>query len=127
MRALANILTSDKVKVDTERQVRVWSGTLRDDKDFEDAIMELLPFYAPPLTADVQDISESTEFQGTVKYHSATQNYAFSVNMPQFDVRDKLHTIKVSPMVQHADITMSSLICSSSRLQHMFSLGDMTM
>lgn len=126
MRALANILTSDKVTVDTERQVRVWSGTLRDDKDFEEAIMELLPFYAPPRTADVQDIPESTEFQGTVKYHSATQNYAFSVNMPQFDVRDKLHTITVSPMVQYPDIKMASLICSFHRLQHMFSLGDMT-
>jgi proline iminopeptidase len=99
MNALANILTSDKVKVDTARQVRLWSGTLHDDQDFEDSIMELLPFYAPPRnpnTADVQDIPESTEFQGTVKYHSATQNYAFSVNMPRFDVRDQLQEIKVS-------------------------------
>lgn len=126
MNALANILTSDKVSVDAARQVRLWSGTLRDDQDFEDSIMELLPFYAPPRTADVQDIPESTEFQGTVKYHSATQNYAFSVNMPQFDVRDKLHLIKVSSMIHNQDINEAQLICSFARLQHMLLLDDMT-
>ena len=99
MNALANILTSDKVKVDAARQARVWSGTLHDDQDFEDAIQELLPFYAPPenpsSTEKGEDKPESTEFQGSVKFHSATQNYAFSVNMPRFDVRHQLKEIKV--------------------------------
>ena len=103
MNVLANILTSDKVKVDAARQVRVWSGTLRDDQDFQHAIEELLPFYAPPedpsSEAPAQDQPESTEFKGTVAFHSATQNYAFSVNMPQFDVRDRLKTIKVSRVI----------------------------
>jgi len=98
MAVLSKILTSDKVQVDAARQVRLWSGTLLDDQDFEDSIMELLPFYAPPPNPNIpagQDIPESTEFQGTMKYHSATQNYAFSINMPQFDVLDRLKTIKV--------------------------------
>jgi proline iminopeptidase len=127
MNALANILTSDKVKVDTDRQVRLWSGTLRNDQDFEDSIMELLPFYAPPRTAGIKDIPESTEFQGTVKYHSATQNYAFSVNMPQFDVRDKLQLIKVCIIFQYQDIKEVWLSCWFTRLQHMLLSGDMTM
>lgn len=99
MAVLSKILTSDKVQVDAARQVRLWSGTLLDDQDFENSIMELLPFYAPPPNPNIPDgqaIPESTEFQGTVKYHSATQNYAFSVNMPQFDLRDQLKTIMVS-------------------------------
>ena len=99
MNALAQILTSPKVKVDVARQVRVWSGTLRSDEDYEAAIQELLPFYTPPedesAPATKEEKPESTEFKGTVKYHSATQNFAFSVNQPRFDVRDQLHTIKV--------------------------------
>jgi proline iminopeptidase len=96
MNALSNILTSPRVKVDKARQVRVWSGTLHDDQDFEDSILELLPFYLPPDNAPTKvTTDESTEFRGTVKYHSATQNYAFSVNMPQFDVREQLKAIKV--------------------------------
>ena len=114
MNALANILTSPRVKVDVARQVRVWSGTLHDDQDFEDAILELLPFYLPPENAPSRvTTDESTEFRGTVKYHAATQNYAFSVNMPRFDVREQLKTIKVricpSP-------PLSSLGCGSVQL-----------
>lgn len=99
MNALANILTSEKVKVDAARQVRVWSGTLVNDQDFQDAIEELLPFYAPPEDASnhikVEQEPESTEFRGTVKFHSTTQNHAFGVNMPKFDVRNLLKSIKV--------------------------------
>ncbi|KAI1617330.1 proline iminopeptidase [Exophiala viscosa] len=112
MNALANILTSHKVKVDVARQVRVWSGTLRNDEDYEAAILELLPFYTPPedesATATTEEKPESTEFKGTVKYHSATQNFAFSVNQPRFDVRDQLHTIKAPTLVvvgRHDNVT----------------------
>lgn len=98
--AIANILTSDRVNPNKARQVRLWSGTLLDDKDFEEAIGEIFPFYTPPehaaLPKPAGQEGESTEFKGTVAYHSATQNFAFGVNMPQFDVRDQLHKIKVS-------------------------------
>ena len=112
--ALANILTSDRVKVDVARQVRVWSGTLLDDKDFEEAILELLPFYAPP--EDASDIAsvkgkpESTEFRGSVKFHSATQNAAFGVNMPRFNVRNQLTEIKVKRRTTLFDILCLTLV-----------------
>jgi proline iminopeptidase len=100
MTALANIIRSDKVTVDVPRQIRVWTGTLRDDKDFEEAISELLPFYQPPENPSskilAKDMPESTEFKGTVKFHSETQNAAFSMNMPRFDVRHQLEQIKVN-------------------------------
>jgi len=105
MTALANILTSDRLKVDTARQVRVWSGTLYDDKDFEDGVQEILPIYAPPedpsSTVTVKDTPVTKKFEGLVAteessgYHSATQNAAFSVNQPRFDVRHQLKEIKV--------------------------------
>jgi len=88
MTALANILTSDRLKVDVARQVRVWSGSLHDDKDYEAAIPEMLPIFAPP-----EDLSSIVVPEGNVVskkferldessgYHSATQNAAFSVNV----------------------------------------------
>lgn len=98
MTGFANVLLSNRIKPDIARQVRVFSGTLIDDKDFEDAVMELLPFYAPPEEANLvptEKKPESTEFKGSVSFHSATQNYAFGVNLPKFDVRSQLHKIKV--------------------------------
>ncbi|CRG89248.1 Proline iminopeptidase [Talaromyces islandicus] len=100
MAALANIVTSSRVKPDVPRQVRLWSGTLYDDKDFEAAVSEILPFYSPPEdVVQPEDLPESTEFRGSIKFHSATANFAFSVNMPQFDVRDKLKNITAPTLV----------------------------
>lgn len=116
MNALANILVSPRIQVDAARQVRAWSGTLRDDQDFQDAVVEVMPFFAPPspptpsskastrgsvaAAATTPPVTtgtavESTEFQGSVEFHSATHNYAFSENLPRFDVRPQLHMIKV--------------------------------
>jgi proline iminopeptidase len=105
MTSLASVLTSDRLKVDVARQIRVWSGTLRDDKDFEEGIQEILPIYAPPEdpsdTASAKANVVPKKFEGLVAtdessgYHSATVNAAFSVNMPRFDVRHKLKEIKV--------------------------------
>ena len=111
MAVLAEILTSEKVKVDKARQVRLWSGMLKDDKDFEASIVELLPFYAPPENPSRSDHEEkeSTEFKGSIKFHSATQNYAFGVNMPRFDVSSHLKDIKVSDQPAHTSKNDSNL------------------
>jgi proline iminopeptidase len=104
MTALANILTSDRIKVDKARQVRVWSGNLSSDAEYLDAIGELLPFYAPPAHAVKESAapakndapSTSAEFFGPGGIlHSRTQNFAFGFNMPRFDVRSRLKEIKV--------------------------------
>lgn len=105
MTALASCLTDKRINVDVARQVRVWSGTLYDDKDFEEAVQEILPIYAPPenplRTNAIENIIEPKSFEGLnpksgrTGYHSATQNAAFSVNQPRFDVRYRLKEIKV--------------------------------
>lgn len=104
MTALASCLTDSRLKVDAARQVRVWSGNLLDDKDFEDGVQEILPVYAPPEDPSKKVKAEPRVFEGLGKsdgrsgrsaYNSATQNAAFSVNMPRFDVRHKLGEIKV--------------------------------
>ncbi|RDW74171.1 hypothetical protein BP5796_07613 [Coleophoma crateriformis] len=107
MTALANIVTSDRLRVDVARQIRVWSGILYDDKDFEEGVMEILPIYDPPegvsKKAPMSNDTGPKTFEGFVptvsKYHSATQNAAFGVNMPRFDVRHRLKEIKAPTLV----------------------------
>ncbi|OKL58270.1 hypothetical protein UA08_06852 [Talaromyces atroroseus] len=99
MTAVANILKSKRVKPDAARQVRLWSGTLHSDKDFEDAIMEILPIYSPPRVSSSDDQSESADFKGTLIFHSKIQNTAFGENMPRFDVRNQLQDIKAPTLV----------------------------
>jgi proline iminopeptidase len=105
MGALANILTSDRVQVDKARQLRVWSGNLLSDQDYQDGITELLPFYEPPgdvakktsSTTVAESSPTSAELFGPGRpfhVHYETQNWAFSHNMPRFDVRQQLKDIK---------------------------------
>lgn len=101
MTALANVLTSNRIRVDKAQQVRVWSGNLLGDDDYRTAIADLLPFYAPPddesetATGTSDENPTSAEFFGSGGVFSQTQNFAFGYNMPRFDVRDRLDTIKV--------------------------------
>jgi proline iminopeptidase len=102
MNALASILTSKRVSVDVARQVRLWSGTVLNDQDHAQALQEILPIFTPP--ADVAAAAstaqqESTEFQGSVAFYSATQNAAFAENMPRFDVRHRLKEINAPTLV----------------------------
>ncbi|TVY92706.1 Proline iminopeptidase [Lachnellula willkommii] len=106
MTALGNVLTDDRLHVDVARQIRVWSGNLRDDKDFEEAIPEIIPIYAPPeehlLKTTAKDNDESKAFDEmneVAAFNSAAQNAAFSVNVPRFDVRQQLKDIKAPTLV----------------------------
>ncbi|EXJ75642.1 uncharacterized protein A1O5_00149 [Cladophialophora psammophila CBS 110553] len=106
MGALANILTSDRIKVDKARQIRVWSGNLLGDTDFQEAIAEMLPFYGPPedpskaTAPDTGDQPTSAAFFGPGgQFHSKTQNWAFGQSMPRFDVRQRLKDITAPTLV----------------------------
>lgn len=103
MGALANILTSDKIQVDKDRQVRVWSGNLLSDQDYQEAIAEILPFYTPPedavkktSTTVAESSTTSAGPLGQLEIHHETQNWAFGHNMPRFDARPHLKEVKVS-------------------------------
>ncbi|KAL1890444.1 hypothetical protein Sste5346_008272 [Sporothrix stenoceras] len=115
MGALARVVTSPRVagKVDIERQIRLWSGRLRDDADFEASIGEILSVYAPPDDLVAKHDKEQgrvalpankaapLEGDGSEKplYNSAAQNWAFSQNMPAFYVRNRLHEIKAPALI----------------------------
>jgi len=90
--------------ISTPFQIRVWSGTLHDDKDFEQAIQEILPTYAlsqdPSGTVLAEDTSFMQKFEGLVATdnssgsHPSTQNAAFIVNLLRFDV---CHQLRYQP------------------------------
>ncbi|KAH8204511.1 hypothetical protein TruAng_001285 [Truncatella angustata] len=104
---LKTILTSDRISPNPDRQVRLWSGTLLDDEDFAEAYKEIVPMYAPKPPKTPKDAEAVADFEGEKatkrpeNLHSATQNAAFSYNVPRFDVRDRLKDITAATLVVH--------------------------
>jgi proline iminopeptidase len=108
LNVLKTVLTSDRITLEADRQVRLWSGNLRDDEDFKEAYLEIAPMYAPK--AAQRPGRQAIKFEGTEvqetriehrSFHSATQNAAFSFNVPRFDVRPRLKEISVPTLVVH--------------------------
>lgn len=98
MQALKACLVSKRVKVDPERQFRMWTGILRDDEDFAEGVAEMTALFAPNSpNIDPHAEQENTPRRGNI--HAATQNFAFSQNMPRFDVRSRLWEVDVPTLV----------------------------
>ncbi|SPO07199.1 uncharacterized protein DNG_09893 [Cephalotrichum gorgonifer] len=108
LRALSFILTSPRIKPDPSRQVRLWSGNVRDKEDGEKALAEILTIYSPP-EKDEQEIAGADGFEGaSQEMHWETHNSAFSFSSPRFDVRDRLGEIETPTLVvvgRHDPIT----------------------
>lgn len=97
---MANILNSKQIQPDVAQQIRLWSGNLRDDDDFTTAIDAIAPIFGPPGEADEK--GENSDKEATTpspRCHYATQNMAFGYNMPRFDVRSKLGSIKAPALI----------------------------
>lgn len=100
LRVLKNILTSTRISPDPERQVRVWSGNVRDDDDGAKALTEILPIYTPE--KEEKGGEEDSEFEGAggdVAMRWDVHNAAWSLCVPRFDVRDRLHEINTPTLV----------------------------
>ncbi|KAF8860837.1 alpha/beta hydrolase fold protein [Acephala macrosclerotiorum] len=100
MNALKVSLTSDRIKADPERQTRMWTGILYDDQDYANAVAEMSALFLSPAVDLAQRKYSDPEALGeTPQIHAATQNAAFSYNMPRFDVRSRLKDILVPTLV----------------------------
>ncbi|CAK7209919.1 hypothetical protein SBRCBS47491_000607 [Sporothrix bragantina] len=113
MGALARVVTSPRVagKVDVERQIRLWSGNLESQAEFEASILEILSVYAPPdelvekhnreQGINPGEAPAALEGDGSTKprYNWHAQNAAFSQNMRTFNVRNRLHEIQARTLV----------------------------
>ncbi|CAJ0553412.1 Ff.00g119240.m01.CDS01 [Fusarium sp. VM40] len=99
-RALANILSSHRIKPDPLRQARLWSGNLRDRKDAEESLVEIVSIYTPERSDEENLEPLQIEGAGTGdELRWEVHNAAFSHCQPRFDVRGRLGEIKVPTLV----------------------------
>ncbi|KAL2877056.1 hypothetical protein SGCOL_007677 [Colletotrichum sp. CLE4] len=99
---IKTILTSDRIKPDPDRQVRLNSGNIRDNEDFAASFAEIVDIYKPEDDSAIADSGDAT-FEGTVAdeyiLHYETHNFAFSYNLPRLDVRSRLKDITAPTLV----------------------------
>ncbi len=96
--AEANALASPRVKdkLDYAKFRRIMDGQCLSDDDMRDCFAEIQPLYNvnwDPVK-DAQRLKE-------ILWHHATHNYAFSHNLPNFDLKPRLHEIRVPVLITH--------------------------
>ncbi|GAA1877849.1 alpha/beta fold hydrolase [Asanoa iriomotensis] len=92
--ARANALSSDRVTIDLPKFDRINDGTVWDDDDLRDCWREILPLYD-----HVYDPAKVIEKVEATPYRYQTHNYAFSVNIPNYDIKAQLHKITCPTLV----------------------------
>jgi proline iminopeptidase len=92
--ALANALASSRVTIDREKLDRIFSGTVRDDDDLRDCWREILPLY--DYHYDPAAVERRVE---ETPYRYRAHNYAFSVNIPNYDLKPALPGISCPTLI----------------------------
>jgi proline iminopeptidase len=92
--ARVNALSSDRVDIDVAKFDRINDGRTWDDDDLRDCWREILPLYD-----HVYDPAKVIEKVEATPYRYQTHNYAFSVNIPNYDIKDQLHKITCPTLV----------------------------
>jgi proline iminopeptidase len=81
-------LDTDRTTIDMELFDRSFSGQVRDDDDFKETWKAILPLY------DYDYDPSAVEAKANAPtYHYRTHNYAFSTNLPGYDIRGRLGEI----------------------------------
>ena len=88
---------------DDERQRRMWAGQARDDEDLKIGFEEFAGVFAPP-PGEALSAAEKASAAPPVPhfppvFHAATHDWAFSKNLPLYDVREQLASIHVPLLV----------------------------
>ncbi|CAM1505911.1 Fc.00g115480.m01.CDS01 [Cosmosporella sp. VM-42] len=99
LRALTAVVTSKRIKPVSSRQVRLWSGNVRDGDDCERALTEILPIYVPETEEEASDPASFEGASEEYEFHWETHNAAFSYSQPRFDVRSRLGEIQAPTLV----------------------------
>ncbi len=88
---------------DDERQRRMWAGQARNDEDLKKGFEEFAGAFAPP-PSEALSAAEKASSSPHVPhfppiFHAATHDWAFSKNLPVYDVRARLVSIHVPTLV----------------------------
>lgn len=89
-----NALASDRVTVDMEKFDRIDEGRVRDNDDLRDCWREILPLYDYVYDPEAVD----RKVQAT-PYRYEAHNYAFSKNLPTYDLKGALPGITAPTLV----------------------------
>lgn len=92
--ARANARATDRVELDQEKFERIMDGRVRDDDDLRDCWREILPLYD-----HVYDPAKVEEKVAATPYRHATHNFAFTHNMPAYDLKPRLPEITCPVLV----------------------------
>jgi proline iminopeptidase len=92
--ARENALSSDRVTIDMEKFDRIDRGEVRDDDDLRDCWREILPLY--DFVYDPDAVERKVE---ATPYRYEAHNYAFSVNLPGYDLKPLLPQITAPTLV----------------------------
>lgn len=92
--ARQNALASDRVAVDMEKFDRIDTGRVRDDDDLRDCWREILPLY--DFTYDPEAVERKV---AATPYRYEAHNYAFSVNLPGYDLKPLLPGVTAPTLV----------------------------
>ncbi|GAA4183108.1 alpha/beta hydrolase [Gryllotalpicola kribbensis] len=92
--ARENALKSERVAIDMEKFDRIDQGRVRDNDDLRECWREILPlydFHYDPAKVDKR-VAETP-------YRFEAHNYAFSVNLPNYDLSDKLPSVTAPTLI----------------------------
>ncbi|MEI3849394.1 MULTISPECIES: alpha/beta fold hydrolase [unclassified Microbacterium] len=92
--ARRNALATDRVTIDMEKFDRIDEGRVRDDADLKDCWREILPLY--DFVYDPEAVERKVE---ATPYRYEAHNYAFSVNMPHYDIKAQLPSIAAPTLI----------------------------
>jgi proline iminopeptidase len=92
--ARENALASDRVTVDMEKFDRIDVGCVTDNDDLRDCWREILPLY--DFNYDPSSTEKKVE---ATPYRYEAHNYAFSVNLPKYDLKPQLPSVAVPTLI----------------------------
>jgi proline iminopeptidase len=87
-------LETDRTTIDMELFDRSFAGQVRDNDDFRACWRAILPLYDYDY-----DPAKTDQRADTTTYHYATHNYAFGINLPGYDVTEKLGQISCPTLI----------------------------
>lgn len=93
-KAMANALSNTRVEIDREKLDRIMAGRVRDDADLRECWREILPLY--DYVYDPAAVERKVE---ATPYRYEAHNYAFSVNMPNYDLKPVLPKVTAPTLI----------------------------
>jgi proline iminopeptidase len=87
-------LNSDRTTIDMELFDRNFAGEVRDNDDFRDGWRAIIPLYDHDYDPSAVEAKVNAP-----TYHYATHNYAFSTNLPSYDLTPRLGEITCPTLI----------------------------